>query len=236
MAIGNFKFSKRWTDSSPETGFPTFEPDEAKVRADMQYLFDELASYINTNITPRLNFDESSFADLGDAITNILQQLVDMTQGSVADKAITAIKLADGAAVGTPVDVTEAVNLTSEDSKIEVASSAFLYYRALGAVYFTAVLSITGAEKGTTYYLTQDAYAPRTNAMNGFPGLAVQPCHAPSNGVSIVTVPNLGQGRCHELHVLVHNFADTAYTGNMMVSGWYGCDGPGATEEAEEES
>lgn len=51
MALSELSFSKEWTNS---TDFPTYEPDEAQVRADMQLLFDEIRDYINQQLRPDL--------------------------------------------------------------------------------------------------------------------------------------------------------------------------------------
>ena len=51
MAASELKFTKTWTSSAD---FPTYEPDEAQVRADMQLLFDEIKNHINTVLLPDL--------------------------------------------------------------------------------------------------------------------------------------------------------------------------------------
>lgn len=47
--IKELQFTKRWT--SP-TDFPTYEPDETRVRQDLQALHDETAEYINEELIP----------------------------------------------------------------------------------------------------------------------------------------------------------------------------------------
>lgn len=44
MAIREFDYTKNWTDPND---FPTYEPDETKVRADMQVLYDEIKDFLN---------------------------------------------------------------------------------------------------------------------------------------------------------------------------------------------
>lgn len=51
MAASELQFTKSWTSSED---FPTYEPDETKVRADMQLLFDEIKNHINTVLLPDL--------------------------------------------------------------------------------------------------------------------------------------------------------------------------------------
>lgn len=51
MAASELKFTKSWTSSED---FPTYEPDETRVRADMQLLFDEIKNHTNTVLLPDL--------------------------------------------------------------------------------------------------------------------------------------------------------------------------------------
>ena len=52
MAYPELAFTKDWTDPQD---FPTYEPDEEQVRADMQYLFNEIQSYLNQKLVSGLN-------------------------------------------------------------------------------------------------------------------------------------------------------------------------------------
>ena len=51
MAASELQFTKSWTSSED---FPTYEPNETQVRADMQLLFDEIKNHINTVLLPDL--------------------------------------------------------------------------------------------------------------------------------------------------------------------------------------
>lgn len=57
MAIEPFEFSKNWED---KTDFPTVEPREINVRADIQLLYDELAAKLNEVIEALNTSTESS--------------------------------------------------------------------------------------------------------------------------------------------------------------------------------
>lgn len=46
------KFSKLWTVSPDTPSFPAVETNEAQVRADMQYLFDEIKNFLNDTLLP----------------------------------------------------------------------------------------------------------------------------------------------------------------------------------------
>ena len=52
MAFEQLSYTKDWTNPAD---FPTYEPDEAQVRADMQCLFNEIRSFINAKLVGRLN-------------------------------------------------------------------------------------------------------------------------------------------------------------------------------------
>lgn len=76
MSIADLAFTKSWTDSAD---FPTYEPSEDQVRADMQYLFDEIRDFINAYLVAAFN----DMASRVDAIEEL----------SVPDGSITAAKL-----------------------------------------------------------------------------------------------------------------------------------------------
>lgn len=52
MAITELSYKRTWTSPAD---FPTVEPDEAKVRADLQYHPDAIKKYINSTLVPTLN-------------------------------------------------------------------------------------------------------------------------------------------------------------------------------------
>lgn len=51
-SVEKFEFTRNWNNP---TDFPTYEPDEAKVRADMQALYDELKNYLNEKMAPAVD-------------------------------------------------------------------------------------------------------------------------------------------------------------------------------------
>ena len=101
MAFTLFDFTKSWRNAGD---FPTFEPDEAKVREDMQSLFDELKTGLNRLIgelragnlpfTPTAEVDSS---DVQNAIENVQSQIASAILGELPDGSVTAQKLSDGA-------------------------------------------------------------------------------------------------------------------------------------------
>lgn len=85
LEIANLRYTKDWTNPSD---FPTYEPNETQVRADMQYLFNEIKTWLNETLIPAVQ----SAAEMGGATGEA---------GSVADVYINAaghliIKMSDG--------------------------------------------------------------------------------------------------------------------------------------------
>ena len=52
MAYENLEYTKDWKNA---TDFPTYEPSETKVREDMQYLFDEIKTFVNDKLVTPMN-------------------------------------------------------------------------------------------------------------------------------------------------------------------------------------
>ena len=127
MDIPKLKFSKLWTNRED---FPTVEPREEVVRSDMQLLFNEIRDYLNTTLSGavstlgdtlvalqgksgagRVGFLKTAAIDrenVQDAIECVQAQLVSVSQGGIADGAVTAAKIADGA-VGTAAIADDAI-------------------------------------------------------------------------------------------------------------------------------
>lgn len=99
MALSQMKFDKVWTNAAD---FPTHESRESQVRADIQYLFDSIKNQYNSFISNDFIAENMLFAavegeieaaTVQEAIEFIHQEVKDVTQGSVADGAITTAKL-----------------------------------------------------------------------------------------------------------------------------------------------
>ena len=122
-----FDYEKHWTSAAD---FPTFEAEEAQVRADMQELYTEIAGALNT-LTAALkavtaagylgvdgagNFSsaenvQAALQDLSDAIDALVAQTVpadSIETAMIKDSQITTPKLADGS-VTTPKLADDAV-------------------------------------------------------------------------------------------------------------------------------
>ena len=95
-------YTKSWRNHED---FSTYEPNEARVRDDLQCLFDEMRDAFNAFLAGLaagdIPFEASAAIDednVQDAIENVQEQLEGISQGAVPDGSITAAKLADGAA------------------------------------------------------------------------------------------------------------------------------------------
>lgn len=90
MALEKLEFTKDW--NNPED-FPTYEPSESKVRADMQLLYDEIRDYLNGKVAASVDTLENNLENIGNANhshTNlaVLNLIMGVTQtlGNAADK------------------------------------------------------------------------------------------------------------------------------------------------------
>lgn len=72
MPLIPLSFTKDWTDP---TDFPTIETDEAKVRADMQLLHNEVRDYINEDLIPTLEDEYARKEELDDIVAGISPDL-----------------------------------------------------------------------------------------------------------------------------------------------------------------
>ena len=149
MEIPKLKFTKLWTNHDD---FPTVETREEVVRSDMQLLFNEIRDYINATLSGvvstlgdtltalqgkagagRIGFTRTAAIDrenVQDAIECVQAQLVNVSQGGIADGAVTSEKVATGA-IGTAAIADAAV--TYDKIKDQAVGSAKLADNAVSA-------------------------------------------------------------------------------------------------------
>lgn len=149
MEIPKLKFTKLWTNHDD---FPTVETREEVVRSDMQLLFNEIRDYINTTLSGgvstigdtltalqgkagagRIGFTRTAAIDrdnVQDAIERVQDQLVNVSQGGIADGAVTSEKVAAGA-IGTAAIADAAV--TYDKIKDKAVGSAKMADNAVSA-------------------------------------------------------------------------------------------------------
>ena len=149
MEIPKLKFTKLWTNHDD---FPTVETREEVVRSDMQLLFNEIRDYINATLSGvvstlgdtltalqgkagagRIGFTKTAAIgreNVQDAIECVQAQLVNVSQGGIADGAVTSEKVATGA-IGTAAIADAAV--TYDKIKDKAVGSAKLADNAVSA-------------------------------------------------------------------------------------------------------
>ena len=149
MEIPKLKFTKLWTNHDD---FPTVETREEVVRSDMQLLFNEIRDYINTTLSGvvstlgdtltalqgkagagRIGFTRTAAIDrdnVQDAIERVQEQLVNVSQGGIADGTVTSEKVAAGA-IGTAAIADAAV--TYDKIKDKAVGSAKMADNAVSA-------------------------------------------------------------------------------------------------------
>jgi len=101
MSLEKLNFTRRWTSAAD---FPTFEEDEAQVRADMQCLFDEIRDYLNALVdalqAQNLPFDPSPGVDsvtVQNAIENVQAQIAAVAVGQLPAGSVGSTQLGAGA-------------------------------------------------------------------------------------------------------------------------------------------
>jgi len=131
--VNDFDYTKHWTNAED---FPTFEAEEAQVRADMQILYTEIAGALNTlttalkavtaagylGVTGAGNFStaanvQAALQALSDAIDALVAQTVpanSIETAMIKDSQVTTPKLADGS-VTTPKLADDAVTAAKID-------------------------------------------------------------------------------------------------------------------------
>lgn len=149
MEIPKLKFTKLWTNHDD---FPTVETREEVVRSDMQLLFNEIRDYLNTTLSGvvstigdtltalqgktgagRIGFTKTAAIDrenVQDAIECVQEQLVNVSQGGIADGAVTPEKIAKDA-IGTAAIADAAV--TYDKIKDKAVGSAKMADNAVSA-------------------------------------------------------------------------------------------------------
>lgn len=98
----SFDYTKKWTN--PED-FPTYEAEEAKVRSDMQELFDQIRDALNAlaqaieaaNIPFTATVEIPNVTNVQAAIAAVQAQIAGAALGEIPDGSLMAVKLADGA-------------------------------------------------------------------------------------------------------------------------------------------
>ena len=200
-SINELEYTKDWTDRDD---FPTKEYAESQVRADIQYLFDEIRSYINTTLVPLLGQHSDQIAKLGGGGEVGHDTIADnaVQENNILDGSVTTEKIAEGSITPDRFDDME-VSSYVEDIATEVIQTSGVTGVRGGAeeVYRRGDVEITKASIGLgNADNTSDANKPIStatqNALNAkaplrspdFSGAPTAPTpDSSSNGTRIAT-------------------------------------------------
>ena len=242
--IPELEYERVWTNRQD---FKTYEDSEDEVRADLQYHPNVIKDYINQWLLPNLNTIDA--ADLSfesseavpattvqDAIENVQEQLVGITQDGVANQSITAEKLVPNT-LNSWVEVTSQITLTyngsTHDSNIvskSISNKNFWYNASLGIVRFSMTLNLRTTD--LAYFITfrqSGNYLPKIIGANGC-ALAVSSMgEGPAEVDAGLIMSAISASETVPDYVFSVN---SAFNKSVQVSGWYICDGVGDEEEA----
>ena len=188
MALETLVFGKSWTSAAD---FPTYESDEAKVRADMQYHPDAIRTYINEKLVALLNSTAGASnitAADGQSIQDNLNQLVQDIQalagGTIPDQ---------GDALGWDLDAGghRVKNLGAPTQDTDAVRRSFILTAALLARY--------GLAEGSTAVDLFNAAADRMDVMHpkDFEWKLIATLETPGSGT--FTAPDLFDGDGYEI-------------------------------------
>lgn len=146
--LGKLTFSKDWSKMNPPD-FPTYEDNEATVRADIQLLYNEIRDYLNNVLHPAVNTIEASeiTASNGGSVqsnlNNLEQEIENVELGQILDGSLTGDKFAAG---GMLSDVTDQITFTSVDMDgypIDLSDLEFKFSKALGVMFISGYATFT---------------------------------------------------------------------------------------------
>lgn len=156
ISIQKFEFTKNWNNP---TDFPTYQPDEAQVRADLQELHDQTRNYFNNVLL------QAIIKVIEENQEYVQQAVADAILGTVPEKSIEINKLACVAEQLSPEDAeflptSEAVAnyvggkilsvLSAQDEEFAPSSKAV-------ADYIAKMIVSTVSEQDTTHALSSAA-------------------------------------------------------------------------------
>lgn len=105
VEIPALRFTKDWTNPSD---FPTHEKNEEQVRADMQYLFNEIKNWLNETLIPAVQNGAGGQTAEGAVLYAVAQVLTD-AQKARARQNIGAPATTDLIGLATQDDITAAI-------------------------------------------------------------------------------------------------------------------------------
>lgn len=173
------------------------------------------------------------------AIENVQGQLVDVSQGSVANGSITTEKLRDDAVTGAKiaadtlrVDVDGTDEMTVRRNQFDSVTNNLKvhYFRALGMAYIEGSVTVvpTHSDQSAAFYFNN--YVP---AYLEHISLSYLDTYNRTYAIAAISSPTLGEDRTPYLYVAVKNLSESSLNSpyTIQISGWYIC-----APETQEES
>lgn len=118
MAVNELSFGKTWESS---TDFPTIEPNEAQVRADLQYHPDAIKDYINDTLVPAVNSNQTNVNTLNTTVNTLSNKVSGIQE---------AVKVTI-----TESDDTYTASMTYAEIAAAIAKGAFVYAEYFYDIY-----------------------------------------------------------------------------------------------------
>lgn len=218
--VQNLSFTKSWQNRED---FPTYEDNEDQVRADLQFLFDEIRDYLNQKVLPAVNsiaaveISAASGGTVQGALNTLRHDLEQAVMGVVPDGSITPAKLSAEAGL---VDVTARVHLVPDQNFMENQPEErlrFQYAPVAGLLFVQG--TVTLHRVGTLGFHVRyhyDQYLPEETVC----AISAQ---ASSGAAVLSTDYSLAEDGMLDLRVT--NVPDGVNTVTVAVSGWYFCEG-----------
>lgn len=114
MALTEMTFDKVWTNP---VDFPTYEPNEEQVRADMQYLFDVIKNHYNSHLENEFTASNMKFSPTpGEVEATNVQAAIEAVHNEVASLVLDELVLPNGSITTEKLCQTSGEEAVTEDT------------------------------------------------------------------------------------------------------------------------
>lgn len=114
MALTQMTFDKVWTNP---VDFPTYEPNEEQVRADMQYLFDKIKTFYNNHLNNEFTAANMKFSPTpGEVEATNVQAAIEAVHNEVASLVLDELVLPNGSVTTEKLCQTSGEEAVTEDT------------------------------------------------------------------------------------------------------------------------
>lgn len=150
LTVAELEYTKDWKDPND---FPTYEPDEIKVREDMQFLYDEIRDYLNDELIPGFEGLADDMDAMVDEVATAIINIVEEVNNKIPETILTGASYNNRGALtlttneGKEIDLGKVVHeLTVNARELAVRDSTGMP-RTLGALLDpTKKVYVTGVE------------------------------------------------------------------------------------------